>query len=142
MDMGHFDIREDVMITVAIVCATPAVLFSMAIEPGMILKWPIALLTASACGFLGLAILMYKRMERVRENRDRWVRICCMYRQGHRDRIARGEFKVAANYMAAMDKMDADTRRNADHYEKWKDGQKNEKRCEKNRQDIADAMPE
>ena len=65
-----------------------------------------------------------------------------MYRQWHRDRIARGEFNVAANPMAAIDKMDADTRRDADHYEKWKDGQKNEKRREKNRRDIADAMPE
>ena len=71
MDMVHYDIREDVMMAVAIICAAPAVTLSIAVEPGMLLKWPIALFTASACGFLGLAILMYKRVERVRENRDR-----------------------------------------------------------------------
>ena len=121
---GHFDIREDIMLAVAIISAMPAIMLSFVIGPSLLLDWPVVLVTVSACGFLTLAILMHKRVVRLRENRDRWVRICCMYRQGHRERIARGEFKVAANYMAAMDQMDADTRRDADSYMAWKEESK------------------
>ena len=141
--MVYFDVREDVMMAVAIICAAPAVIISLVIQPGMLLDWPIALFTASACGWLGLAILMHRRVARVRQNRDRWVRICCLYRQGLRDRIAQGEFgTVAHNYTAAMDKMDADTRRNAEQYEQWHDEQKHGKSREENRRGIADALPE
>ena len=121
---GHSDIREDIMLAVAIISAAPAIMASFLIGPSLLLDWPVVLVTVSACGFLALAILMHKRVVRLRENRDRWVRICCMYRQGHRDRIARGEFRVAANYMAAMDQMDADTRRDANSYMAWKEGSK------------------
>ena len=62
---------------------------------------------------------MCKRLCLVRENRDEWVRICCRYRRGLRDRIDRGEFQVHDDNMAAMDRVDGEEGRAEEEYKRW-----------------------
>lgn len=133
--MGTLDIREELMITVAVIAAFASACATLVVDPGMLIEWPVVLLLVYAGAVLGLAILMNRRIRRVKENRYKWVRICCMYRQGLRERIAHGEFRVTREYMDAMDRMDANVRRDAERFQQWEAEKKK-------RQSLADAMPE
>lgn len=78
----------------------------------------IVILTAVVFALLVLLGCMYERLYRVRDNRDEWVSICCMYRRGLRDRIAKGEFAAPAGKMAAMDRVDGEKDRVAETFER------------------------
>lgn len=80
--------------------------------------------------FAAIAVWLYMKLCRVRENRDEWVRICCRYRMGLSERIKKGEFPTHASYMAAMDRMDDTPRREAERFKKWQE-----------EQDVRDATP-
>ena len=123
------------MTAAAAIAAFAAIMFAMVDDIGMMLEPPFMLMAASICAIVCHARLVIMRMNHVKENRDKWVRICCMYRQGLRDRIARGEFRVASAYAACMDRMDTDIRREAERFRRWREEQKRVR-------DADDAMPE
>jgi len=77
----------------------------------------IALLMLVVFALLVLLKLMYERLCCVRDNRDEWVRICCRYRRGLRDCIAK-EFATLSGSMAAMDRVDGEGDRAAEQYKK------------------------
>ena len=91
----------------------------------------IVLLTAVVFVLLILLGRMYERLCCVRDNRDEWVRICCKYRRGIRDRIDKGEFLTPRGNMAAMDRVDGERDRMEENYKR-----------QMKELDADDAMPE
>lgn len=130
--IGSVD-RLDVMLGImatATALVVPAA--AIAIIAGYIemLELTAACMVVVVFAFVGFSARMRKRLIRMRENRDAWVRICCTYRRGLRERIDRGEFPTPRENMAAMDHMDGEERRVAEDYKKWQE-----------EQDVVDAMP-
>lgn len=78
----------------------------------------IALLMLVVFVLLVLLRLMYERLCCVRDNLDEWVRICCRYRRGLRDCIAKEEFATLSGSMAALDRVDGEGDRAAEQYKK------------------------
>ena len=95
-----------------------------------VFRYVLMLLIPVAIVLAGFLLHMCTRLCRVRENRNEWVRICCGYRRGLRDRIDKREFEPYFMYTVAMDRMDREEQRKA---ERNKDGI--------NDRDANDAMP-
>lgn len=118
--MRRIDNAAKVAAGVAILLAAVAITHAVMADSVEASRHAIALLLLVVIVVLVLVYRLLERLCLVRENRDGWVRICCMYRRGLRDRIERGEFATYDSNMAAMDRVDDEEGRVEEDYKRWK----------------------
>jgi len=129
--MRRLDAAAKIVAAAAVILTLVAVVNAVVAGSFTALAHAIVLLTAVVFVLLVLLGNMYERLCCVRDNRDEWVSICCMYRRGLRDRIAKGEFATSSGKMAAMDRVDGERDRAAENYTR-----------QMKERDADDAMPE
>ena len=129
--MRHLDAAAKIVAAAAVILTLGAVVIALVAGSVTAFGHAIVILMVVVVVLLVLLGRMYERLCRVRDSRDEWVSICCMYRRGLRDRIAKGEFATPAKNMAAMDRVDGERDRVAEHFKK-----------EMKERDADDAMPE
>lgn len=116
--MRRFDAAAKIVAAAAVILTLGAVVNAAVAGSITALAHAIVLLMAVVFILLVLLGRMYKRLCRVRDNRDEWVSICCKYRRGLRDRIDKGEFLTPRGNMAAMDRVDGERDRMEENYKR------------------------